>query len=88
MALCGGILLEEALDLSFDRLLMVMMMTNKHSTFNVKVKHLIIFSDVSNYVTLLAEELLKSQLFLLMFHRIKFLSFIQESRNPESSWIT
>ena len=26
MALCGGIVLEEALDLSFDRLLMMMMM--------------------------------------------------------------
>ena len=30
IALCGGIVLEEALDLSFDRLLMMMMICDIH----------------------------------------------------------
>ena len=33
IALCGGIVLEEALDLSFDRLLMMMMMMIKRIVF-------------------------------------------------------
>jgi len=33
MALCGGTVLQEALDLSFDRLLMMMMMMMIYSTF-------------------------------------------------------
>ena len=43
MALCGGIVLEEALDLSFDRLLMMMMYLFQPIVFELRI--IIIFSE-------------------------------------------
>ena len=41
MAVCGGIVLEDSLDLSFDRLLMMMMMMMMHGYNALKIIYLL-----------------------------------------------